>query len=160
MALNRKSAKGLYSMTENGEKLGQREPLRVGLALFAGGVIAALAMAVLLTVFANIDAHQPVMTDLTLGHLVGMSVFFCFFTVPIAVVLGAPLYVLLRHFDLLRVSVCSALGAVVGVLAPYAFHLESADWIGRAWFALSGAAAGALMGVLLRSAVRRQPVGE
>jgi hypothetical protein len=133
-----------------------RGTLRVGLALLTGGVIAALAMSVLLAVFANIDAHQPLMTDLTLSHLVGMTVFFCFFTVPIAVVVGAPLYVLLRRSGLLRVSGCSAVGGVVGLVVPYAFRLGGDGWMAMVWFGLSGAAAGAMMGVLLRGAVKRQ----
>jgi hypothetical protein len=129
-----------------------QELRRLGLALFAGGLIAALAMAVLLGVFANIDAHQPVTTDLDLHHVAGMSVFFSFFTVPVAVVLGVPSYWLLRRLDLLRVWVCSALGAAAGVLVPYTFHL-TADVMGLVWFSLSGAAAGAVMGMLLRRVV-------
>jgi len=134
---------------ESDTSLGGHEVRRVFLALFAGGLIAALAMAVLLAVFANIDAHVPVTTDLDLSHIVGMSVFFCFFTVPVAVILGVPFYWFLRRFGLLRVSVCSVLGASAGMLIPYVFHIEAA-LIGMVWFGLSGAAAGAMMGMLLR----------
>lgn len=134
---------------ESDTSLGGREIRRLFLALFAGGLIAALAMALLLAVFANIDAHEPVTTDLDLSHVVGMSVFFCFFTVPAAVILGLPFYWFLRRFGLLNVPVCSVLGAAAGMLIPYVFHLKPA-LIGMVWFVLSGAAAGATMGMVLR----------
>jgi F0F1-type ATP synthase membrane subunit c/vacuolar-type H+-ATPase subunit K len=141
-------------MSANGEKIGRHEVLRVGLAVLLGGFIAALALAVLLIALANVDAHQPATTDLSVDRILGSSFLFCFFTLPIAVILGVPLYLVLRRFNLLRVSVCSALGAIVGMLTPYSFRLVGAavelSPVALVWFALSGAAAGAVMGALVR----------
>jgi hypothetical protein len=55
---------------------------------------------------------------------------------------------------LLRVWVCTVTGAVVGIAIPYGFRLMgftvSLPWQAILWFGLSGAAAGAIMGALLR----------
>jgi hypothetical protein len=129
-----------------------KEALRVAIVLMLGALVGALALAVLLLVLANADAWRPLLTDFSLQRIVFMSLAFCLFTFPIALVLGLPIYLLIRRFRLLRVSVCAATGAVIGIIAPYRFRLSTLDlsWQAILWFAVSGAVAGGVMGYLLR----------
>ena len=91
--------------------LSLREALRVGGVLTLGGFCGAVALAVLLMVFANVESAQPIFTDISLGRISWSSLLFCFFTLPISWFFGAPVYWLLRRFNLLRVWVCLCLGA-------------------------------------------------
>ena len=82
------------------------------------------------------------------------SLLFCFFTLPISWLFGAPVYWLLQRFNLLRVWVCSVLGGIIGVVGAYGFLLLSfvptVQGVAILWFGLSGAAAGSIVGLLLR----------
>ncbi len=61
--------------------------------------------------------------------------------------LGAPLYFLWRHYNLLRGSVCSALGGAAGVFAFYdSAILREMEWHTVLWLGLSGSGAGAIFG--------------
>jgi hypothetical protein len=129
-----------------------REAVRVGIVLTFGSFVGAIALSVLLLVLVNMNAGQPLLTEFGLQRIFFMSLGFCLLTLPIAWVLGFPIYFLFRRFHLLRVSVCAAAGAAIGIIAPYRFLLFTLEltWQVILWFALSGAAAGATMGYLLR----------
>jgi hypothetical protein len=136
------------------------EPLRVAGALTAGGLGGAVVMAILVNIFANLDAGQHAFTDVTPLVIFWNSVAFCLFTLPAAWFLGLPLYFVLRQLNLVRVWVGTVAGVVVGLAIPHAFGLLAAaisfqrpavmPWQAALWFGLSGAAPGALVGFLLR----------
>lgn len=134
--------------------LSLREALRVGGVLTLGGFCGAVALAVLLTIFANVESAQPLFTDISLGRISWSSLLFCFFTLPISWFFGAPVYWLLRRFNLLRVWVCAVLGGIIGVVSAYGILLLSfvptVQGVAILWFGLSGAAAGSIVGLLLR----------
>jgi hypothetical protein len=131
-----------------------KEILRVAMVLTLGGFVAAIALAVLLLMLANSDSGRPLFTDVSLHRVFWSSLAFCLFTLPIAWSCGIPIYLLFRHLHLLRVWICEVTGAVVGIAIPYGFRLfgftVSLPWQAILWFGLSGAAAGAVMGALLR----------
>jgi len=135
-------------------KTGTKELLRVGSALVLGAFASAAALAALLIVLANLDSGQPLATDLSALRIFMMSLAFCLFTVPITFSVGVPLYLLFRHFDLLRVWICTITGSVAALSFPYGFRLlgfgVSLPWQAIFWFAMSGAAGGALMGAIVR----------
>jgi hypothetical protein len=128
--------------------------VRVGLVLTIGGVVTAVALAALLVVFGNLDAGQPVTTDLSMTRVFWMSVLFAFFTVPLSWGLGLPTYHLLRRFGLLRVWVCLATGALLGIAGGYGLFVSRSmlpDAVGMLWFGLAGAAGGGVVAVLSRA---------
>jgi hypothetical protein len=129
---------------------------RVGALLTVAGLAAAAALAILLTVLANLDAGQPASTDLRPAQIFWMSLAFCLFTLPIGGFVGVPLYWLARRFDLLRAWVGGLAGGAVGVATPYAFRLVGAEvrlgWPAILWLGLSGVLAGWIV-VLLASAI-------
>jgi hypothetical protein len=131
-----------------------KEALRVATALTFGAVVGAIDLAVLLVVLVNLDSGRPLFTDASLQGLAWMSLAFCLFTLPIAWSFGVPVYLLFRRFHLLRVWVCAVTGAMVGIAVPYSCRLMGAtvslEWHAILWFGVSGAAAGAVMGALLR----------
>jgi hypothetical protein len=135
-------------------KAGTKEPLRVASALALGVFASAVALAVLLILLANLDSGLPLATDLSVLRIFMMSVAFCLFTVPITFSVGVPLYLLFRHFDLLHVWICTITGGVIALGFPYGFRLlgfgVSLPWQAIFWFAMSGAAGGAVMGALVR----------
>ena len=133
-----------------------RQPFRVGAALTLGAFAGAAELAFLLTVFANIDSHLPVFKDVSLVGISWMSVAFCIFTIPVSWVLGLPLYLVMKRFNLVRVWVCSLFGCIAGVAGFYSVCLVpdahcTVEWIAVLWLGLSGAAAGTVVGLLLRS---------
>jgi hypothetical protein len=125
-----------------------------------GGFCGAVALAILVNVFANLDSGQHAFTDLTPLRIFWNSAAFCFFTLPAAWALGLPLYFLFRQVNLVRVWVAGVAGALVGLAIPYGFVLLAAavsvqrpavlPWQITLWFGLSGAAPGTLIGFLLR----------
>jgi hypothetical protein len=132
--------------------LSLRKGLRVGVVLTLGAYAGAAALAVSLIVLANVDSGRPIFSDISLGGIFWPSLLFFLFTLPISWLFGAPLYWLLRHFNLLRVWVCSVLGGIIGMLVACAFRLfaHPVEWLPILWFVLSGAAAGTAAGLLLR----------
>lgn len=131
-----------------------REALRVAAVLTAGALVAALALSVLLLVFANMDSGRPVLADVSLSRTFWQTLAFCLFTVPIAWLAGAPLYVLFRRLGLLRVWICALTGGALALAVPYAFRfigfgVSLSSW-GILWFLASGTIAGALVGLVLR----------
>jgi hypothetical protein len=132
------------------------QPFRVVAALTLGALAGAAELAFLLNAFANVDSHLPIFNDVSLAGLFWMSVAFCLFTVPLSWVFGIPLYLLMKRFHLIRVWVCSVLGGIVGVAGFYSVCLVpnaqcTVEWIPVLWLGLSGAAAGTVVGLLLRS---------
>jgi ABC-type sugar transport system permease subunit len=133
-----------------------RQPFRVVAAFTLGAFAGAAELAFLLTAFANLDSHLPIFNDVSFVRIFWMSVAFCLFTIPVSWVLGLPLYLLMKRFDLIRVWVCSLLGCIAGVAGFYSVCLVpdaqcTMEWIPVVWLGLSGAAAGAVVGLLLRS---------
>src|SRR5258706_3227599 len=133
-----------------------RQPFRVGAALTLGAVAGAAELAFLLTLFTNIDSHSHIFTDVSCVRSFWMSVAFCLLTIPVSWVLGLPLYLLMKRFNLIRVWVCSLLGCGAGVAGFYSACLVTdaqctVEWIPVLWLGLSGAAAGTVVGLLLRS---------
>jgi len=124
-----------------------KEPLRVAGVLALGAFTSAVALAALLILLANLDSGQPLATDLSVLRVLMMSL-------AITVSLGLPLYLLFRHFHLLRVWICAMTGGVIAVSFPYGFRVwgfgVSLPWRVIFWFAMSGAAGGAVMGALVR----------
>jgi hypothetical protein len=133
--------------------------VRVGALLTVGGLAAAVALAVLLIVFANADAGQPISTELSPARIFWMSLAFCLFTLPIGWVVGFPTYWLARRFNLLRGWVGGLAGGAVGVAAPYAFRLVRAqvqlDWPAMLWLGLGGVLAGWTVALLARARALR-----
>ena len=133
-----------------------RVQVRVGAALTLGAFAGAAELAFLLTVFANIDSHVPIFNDVSFVRIFWMSVAFCLFTIPVSWLLGLPLYLLMKRFNLIRVWACSLLGCIAGVAGCYSVCLVpgaqcTMEWIPVLWLGVSGAAAGTLVGLLLRS---------
>jgi len=135
-------------------KAGTNEVLTVASALALGAFISAAALATLLIVLANLDSSQSWTTDLSVLRILMMGLAFCLFTVPLTCFFGVPLYLLFRHFHLLRVWICTVTGGVIAVGFPYAFRLLGAGvslpWRVIFWFAVSGALGGTVMGALVR----------
>lgn len=131
-----------------------KEPLRVASVLGLGAFTSAVALAVLLGLLANLDSGQPWATDLSVLRIFMMSQAFCLFTVPLTFSFGMPLYLLFRHFHLLRVWICAITGGVIALSFPYGFRVLGAGvslpWRVILWIAVSGAAGGAVMGALVR----------
>jgi hypothetical protein len=132
--------------------LSRSEGLRVGTALTLGAYAGAVGLAVLLIVVANVDSARPIFTDISSAAIFWPSLLFFLFTLPISWLFGIPVYCLLRRFNLLRVWVCSVLGGIIGVAVACGFHLftRPVEWLPILWFVLSGAAAGTIIGLLLR----------
>ncbi len=131
-----------------------KKALRVAAVLTLGGSAGAIALAFLLVLLANMDSSRPLLTDVSLPRMFWSSIALCLFTVPITWTFGGPLYLLFRRFHLLRVWICALVGGALGVAIPYSFRLlgfgVSLPWKAILWFVLSGAAGGAVMGLLLR----------
>ncbi len=129
-----------------------RRGLSVGVVLTIGAYVGAVALAASLIVLANVDSGRPIFSDISLGGIFWPSLLFFLFTLPISWLFGAPLYWLLRRFNLLRVWVCSVLGGIIGMLIACAFRLVAPpiEWLPILWFVVSGAAAGTGAGLLLR----------
>ena len=131
-----------------------KEPQRVASALVLGAFVSAAALAALLIVLANLDSGQPWGTDLSPLRIFMMGLAFCLFTVPLTFSFGVPLYLLFRHFHLLRVWICAVTGSVVALGFPYSFRLLGAGvslpWQVILWIAVCGASGGAMMGALVR----------
>ena len=98
-----------------------REALRVGIVLTVGAFVGAIALSLLLLALVNLDARRPLLTEFGLQRIFVMSFGFCLFTLPIAWVLGFPIYFLFRRFHLLRVSVCVLTGRRWASLLPTDF---------------------------------------
>ncbi len=129
-----------------------RRGLSVGVVLTIGAYVGAVALAASLIVLANVDSGRPIFSDISLDGIFWPSLLFFLFTLPISWLFGAPLYWLLRRFNLLRVWVCSVLGGIIGMLIACAFRLVAPpiEWLPILWFVVSGAAAGTGAGLLLR----------
>ena len=131
-----------------------KELLRVASALGLGACVSAAALAALLIVLANLDSGQPWATDLAPLRIFMMGLAFCLFTVPLTFSFGVPLYLLFRHFHLLRVWICAVTGGVIALSFPYSFRLLGAGvtlpWRVILWIVVSGASGGAIMGALVR----------
>jgi len=131
-----------------------REVLRVATVLTLGALVGAIALSVLLIVFANLDAGRPLLTDVSLSRVFWQSLAFCLFTIPIAWLVGPPLYVLFRRLGLLRVWSCALTGGAIVLAVPYGFSFfgfgVSLSLWGILWFLGSGTIAGALVGLVLR----------
>jgi hypothetical protein len=129
--------------------------VRVGALLTVAGLAAAVALALLLIVFANVDAGQPMSTDLSPARVFWMSLAFCLFTLPVGCFVGFPMYWLARRFNLLRAWVGGLAGGAVGVATPYAFRLVGAEvqlgWPAILWFGLGGVLAGSIFALLART---------
>src|ERR1700756_5676339 len=119
-------------------KAGTKEVFRVGSALALGAFISAAVLAALLIVLANLDSGQPWATDLSVLRIFMMSLAFCLFTVPLTFCFGVPLYLLFRHFHLLRIWICAVTGCIIALSFPYGFRLLGASvslpWRVILWF--------------------------
>lgn len=128
---------------------------RLVAAMIAAGVVAAFALAVALHFLSQSDGS---LTLPTVPQLLGMSAFFCFFTLPVAAVFALPVGWLWQRFGPLRLSSCAALGAACGVVGGYGFLLltfvPTLRWGSALWFAAGGAAAGLAVGWVMRGDCR------
>jgi MFS family permease len=123
---------------------------RLLVAMFAAGVIAAISLSAALQM-ASATGQNP--DSLSLLSLLGMSVFFCFFTVPVAAVFALPAGWLWQRFGPIPLWLCVLLGAVCGCVGAYGtllltfvptFNVSAASW-----FAIGGAAAGLAVGFIM-----------
>lgn len=141
---------------ENQENLAVKTPislLRLAAAMFVAALVAALALAIALHVMAHSGPETVVPGP---AQLFGMSVFFTFFTVPVAAVLALPVGWLWQRFGPFSAWLCAVLGAAGGVLAGYGLLLLSfvpvVRWESVLWFGLGGAAAGLAVGLIMGNA--------
>lgn len=142
----------------NNDDLMMKTPIslaRLAAAMFTAALVAALALAIALHVMA---ASGPETVVPGLSQLLGMSVFFTFFTVPVAAIMALPVAWLWRRFGPLPAWLGAAFGGIGGVLGGYGLLLLSfvpaIHWQAVLWFGLGGAAAGLAVGLIMGGARR------
>lgn len=128
---------------------------RLAAAMFTAALVAALALALALHFMAQ---SGPETIAPGLAQILGMSLFFTFFTMPVTAVFALPVGWLWQRFGPMPAWLCAAAGATAGMLGGYGLLLLSfvpaVRWESALWFGLGGAAAGLAVGLIMGSARR------